>query len=254
LFQQAIVTNPLDANAHREYADYLWQQGDEQAAIAQMTEAHQLANNDVMTITRLGQMNIQLGDLSQAEQFAERAIAADSESAPAWTLRGDVWRRQGKDESALSCYHRALDQDPSLSRVRIEVAQIYHNWNQPRRTLATIDGNSDPLSGGNLAVPSTPAASSIRQITLRSQALIQLGREAEAIEQIGMALDRGGPNAELLYLMAMAEAESGNTANAQLAARRALDLDPEHSSTRALLARLQAAPTGSPRPIPRQLR
>ena len=54
-FAAAVESCPVDGRARQLYAEALWSQGDEKAAIVQMAEAQRLSGGDPDTTVRLGQ-------------------------------------------------------------------------------------------------------------------------------------------------------------------------------------------------------
>lgn len=61
---------------------------------------------------RHGQALMELGELDRANQAFQHAIAANPEFAEAYALMGVVARRQDDEETAISCFRKAMEFDP----------------------------------------------------------------------------------------------------------------------------------------------
>ena len=68
-----------------------------------------------------------------------------------------------------------------------------------------------------------------------------LGRSDEAAERYAAALARSEPTTELLYQLAMARSQAGQSREAVAAAEAALRLSPNHEPSRRLLDQLGVA-------------
>ena len=121
----AIETSPLDQNTRYHYAEVLWIQGNQAAAVAEMEEALRLSGGDKRMFVRLGQMYLESGRPEPALAQAERAIKAGVDPAAAWALRGDVFLRQDNFDEALASYYRSLSHQANQPPVELAVADIH---------------------------------------------------------------------------------------------------------------------------------
>jgi tetratricopeptide (TPR) repeat protein len=237
LFAAAILKCPSDERARYGYAESLWQRGASPQAVQHMEEAVRLSGNDPERLVRLGQMYWAQGDLARAARQADQAIAANSQLAAAWALRGKVLQSQGDNPAALTSFHRALSYEHTLPEVQVAIAQIYAAENRPQRALATLQ---------SLAA-SFPAGEVPQEVRLQEGlALRALGRNQDAINTLALAARSGPPSVELLCELARTQMLAGDTASARQSLQVAISREPRHPLCQTLLRELDA---GRPRVI-----
>lgn len=228
LLARAIDVCPTDERTHARYADTLWRRGSVEDAVRHMNEAVKLSGGDPQLLVRQGEMYLALGELDKAAGSADFAIAGNRKLASAWALRGDVLFRRQHLDAALASYHRALDFERHNSGVRLAVARIYSQTRQPQRALTTLATLSEQCRLGD----EPPEV-----MFLKGLALKDLQQYPKAIERLTAASQRD-QSAEILYHLADAYWLSGDSANARLSARAALQLDPYHAASLGLKDRL----------------
>ncbi len=231
LFARAVESNPTDARAHCQFADALWQRGSADKAIRHMSQAVEYSGGDPLLLVQQGEMFLQLGELTRAGKNADRAIAANRQLASAWALKGDVLRARQQLDDALASYHRALHHQEHFPRAQLAAARIYHMTGKPMRTLTTLELLVDQYR---------PGTEPQEVLYLHGLALKDTGRYSEAIEQLAAANERGRPSADILYHLADAQFRVGDRVNAKLSVQAALNLNPVHRNSQALLTRLSA--------------
>ncbi len=72
-------------------------------------DAHALGDRGTWTLVQLGRARLRTGDVSGARGAAEQALERDAAAGAAWTLLGDIERRQGRLDAAETMYARALE-------------------------------------------------------------------------------------------------------------------------------------------------
>ncbi len=87
-------------------------------------EAVDAAPNDALAYTALGNVQLQLGNVQQAQQALEHALSLDSEMADAQNLMGLCFTRLSKPEDAARSFRKALQIDPGLTEARINLAVL----------------------------------------------------------------------------------------------------------------------------------
>lgn len=221
LLEKAVQTSPVDERARCRYAETLWRRGARENAIAQMEEAVRLSGNDSRLLVQLGEMHLAHGDLPRASRRAGQAIAADSRSAAAWALRGDVLRKTGNGLDALLCYHRALTYQEHFPHVQLSAAEIYRESGRPQRALSTLELLADQY----------PPGQEPQEVLLhKGLALRSLGRFEDAADCLATAAKRGEPTVNLLVHLSEAHLLAGDPASASLAINQALARDPRHAA------------------------
>ena len=224
-FANAIKTNPVDDEAHVQYAELLWRRDLRDDAIKHLEKSVKLSGGNPALVVRLGEMYLAQGDAERAWEQAVQAIQSNRQLPCAWALRGDVRRHQGKLQEALTDYHRSLSFEGHCPHVQLALASIYREQNRPRRALSTLD---------SLASHYPPDEMPQDLLLEQGLALKALGRHEKAVSLLAQAAQRGEPSAELLFHLAEAQLLSGDTANARLALVAALAQEPTHGPSNEL--------------------
>ena len=232
LLSQAVQLSPLDADAHRRYAETLWHRGAAQEAIAQLEEAARLAPDDPQIAVRAGEIYLASGQMDRARKEANRALDLDPKLAAAWALRGHTSEAIGGLKAALADYQRSLGYQADDRQVLLAVAEIYRQLNEPERALTSLHALGDSYP---------PSEEPQQLLYLEGLALAALGRYDDAVARYTLAGERGGPTAEILFRLAEAELLAGRGVHAHIAAKQALVLDPNHAAAQALVNRLEVA-------------
>lgn len=239
LFAAAVKSSPVDERARQYYAESLWHDGQQAAAIEEMTQAVRLSGGDAALRTRLGQMYLELGYLDAAAEQAALAITRGSNLAEAWALEGDVLARQGQLQSALERYHRALSERQLYPRVQLEVAGIYHRLGRHQRALSTLASLEETYPGDDKP----------RQMLLIAGLSYKaLGRHEEAVEHLSQLAARPNATAEDFCQLADVLLLTDRPESAQLVLQEALRLDPQHGLAQRMLARADRGRVASSKP------
>ncbi len=218
-FANSIETNPVDDEAHEQYAELLWQRNLRSDAIDHLEKAVKLSGGNGRLVVRLGEMYLAEGDDERAWRQAETAIQSNRQLPCAWALRGDVRHHQGKLNEALADYHRSLSFEGHCPHVQLALASIYRQQNRPRRALSTLDSLAENYPPNDM-----PQGLLLEQ----GLALKALGRHENAVTVLAQASRRGEPSAELLFHLAEAQLLAGDPTNARLALVAALAQEPTH--------------------------
>lgn len=229
LFAKAIETCPADERAHQQYAEALWHRNARTEAIAHLERSVELSGGDPHRRVRLGEMYLAQDQVQLAWEQVEAAIASQRNLASAWALRGDILRRQGRLEEAVANYHRALSEQPQYPHVQLATAGVYRELNRPRRALATLEV---------LATQYPPSEVPQEVLLQQGLALKAMDRYDDAVMMLAAASRRGEPTLDVLYHLGEAQLAAGDTANARLAARQALDLAPHNEQVHQLDRRI----------------
>ncbi|MFO0941907.1 MAG: tetratricopeptide repeat protein [Pirellulales bacterium] len=220
LFAESLRHSPNDEQAHWGLAEVLYQRGECNQAAQHMNEAAKISGNDPARLVRLGEMQMEAGQVDQAMVQADMALASDWQSAKAWELRGRVLEKRGQSQEAMEAYHRSLLSQPNNPAVQIALASIYLQLDRPQRALATIERMSD------LQNPSYDKADTW---LLKGTALARLGQTEESRHCLKEASQRvNGANCELCLQLAKLQSEVGDWSDARANLGRVLSQYPNH--------------------------
>lgn len=232
LLVEAVDRCPICPDARRHYAKTLWQQGRSEEAMTQIDEALQLSVDDPTLLVEAAGMRFTLGDYDRAMQHVQLALDLDHHYAAAWTLRGRILQQQGQPNEALADYQRALQYDANDEETLILVAQLYAELGQPHRALANLRHLRDQYE---------PGTEPQHLMYLLAANYSTTGRYNDAALCLRQATGQGPTTPEMLYRLAQVELASGNYAEAQRAAARALTIEPQHAASRAILQEAEVA-------------
>ncbi len=232
LLAKAVKVCPSDPEARRNYAETLWMHGSQTEAIAQMEEVARNGCEDATFWTRLAEMYLAAGRADAAGQSVQQALDLDPKLASAWAVRGRVMRASGQPRQALADYLRALGYAPGDRKILIEVAELYHQLDQPERALQTLQVLADSYA---------PGEEPQQVLYLSGMAYSALGRPGDAMESFSAALIRDKPTPEILFRLGEAELLAGHQDEALNVLQQALALDPKHQPSRELLNRIELA-------------
>lgn len=222
----AIDRCPEDNRARECLADVLWARGAKQAAVEQLNRSIELAGRrDASTVTKLGQMQLELGNPQLAQQCADDAISHDKTWADAWTLRGRTLRAQGQSQQALSALFRSLSLRQEDTLTRLEIARIFQEQGKPDRSLAILDGGKHETA----VCPYRSDAYYLRGLVLRD-----LRRPDDAVAAFLQARDGGNASPELVFHLAEAQLAAGHPTEAEETLRLVAGEVPEGELSLAL--------------------
>jgi tetratricopeptide (TPR) repeat protein len=182
LFQQAVERCPTDIDARQHYAEVLWQQGEQLAAISQIEQALQVTREDEGLCVAGGRMYLDLGLLDDADRLAQTAISISPKSARCWHLHAQTNMARGRLDDALGDFHRALALAPDNREILLDTAEAYRRADRPTRALATLAILEETYGPGQ--VPGMVHA-------LEGMAQEALGRPADALASYTLARERG---------------------------------------------------------------
>ncbi len=220
LFASAIQRCPQDERARCCYAEILWQRGAQDEAVTHMEEAVRLSGSDPQRRVQLGKMYLARGQAHQASVQADKAIAANRQSAAAWALHGDVLKAEGLRSEALASYHRALSIQQHYPEVQLALADLYGQQDRPQRALATLQALADHYPPDEL-----PSEVAYREgLVLR-----RLGRHQDAVVRLAAAVERGPATPDMLCELAQTQILAGDRTAASQAVAAGLALHPNHA-------------------------
>ena len=122
--------SPERVAANRETAAALPSGGRLGAADYRQALAPLLSASDAYAAYDEGRKALAAGDLEQALAAADRAIRKEPAEALFYSLRGDVLRKQGREQQALAAYDRALERNPDYFHYALQRGLIRQSLGQ----------------------------------------------------------------------------------------------------------------------------
>ena len=216
-FEAGLALWPNNPSARYRAGQAALQLNDQTRAIAELEEAMRIAPFATDAAGDLADLYLARGDLRLAAHFAQRQIARRPFRGPdpyRIAIRAAI--RMGELERARALAEALEQADPDGLAWLIEVAEIERSETGPQRASELI-----LASGRDLADPAN-------EPLLRALAgdLDQLGRGAEALTKIDVALASDPRRATLHELRARILSSLDRFEEAEASTRRALDLDP----------------------------
>lgn len=232
LLEAAVETCPVDSDARRHYAEVLWKRNQREQALRQAEEALATAPDDLALAIRVGQMQLDLGQLDRAQLTADQVLDSSHKDADAWALHGRVAMARGDLERALADFQRALEFRKDDRQLLWETAELYRRMNRPQRALSTLNSLGETFN---------PGEEPQKLLYLKGLALSALDRPEDASDSFALAMMRGPATPELLYRLSEAQLASGHREIAAKTLEQALAADPKHPGSVALRQRLEVA-------------
>ena len=233
---QAVRACPDDPQAHRYYADVLWEQGRPKEAIAEIDASLAKAPDEAETRLRAAEMRLRMRDYDGSLADVRRVIDVDPKSASAWAMKGRILREQGDLKGALADTQRALTFDPRRREVLRQSADLYAALQQPNKALCSLQALADTYAPGE-----EPHDLFVAQ----GFAYAALDRKYEAAKSLRTACERGRATPDLLLALAEFETSSGQSMEAYRTAQQAVALAPDDPRCQAMVQQTAAAASGA---------
>lgn len=118
--RQAVALEPENADYWNTYGFILRRAQSYKQALAAWKTAHTLDPQNVIFLNNMGDMLLQLGELTESEQvFLQAADLARQQKGPFWVSYeglAQVYRQQGNEEKAAALLQKALEEVPTSQR------------------------------------------------------------------------------------------------------------------------------------------
>lgn len=257
--EEALQRRPASASTRRELAAALLDSG-------QFARAEQTLNGagrDAGALTDLGNLDLQQGKVSEAEQALQQAIAIDPENPAAHSLLGLVRSRQGDRRGAESAFREAIRIQPDLADAQTNLGNLLAATGDLRQALfhlqtaVTIDPSSVEAhfdlgealaSGGSLDKARAQWEAVLRLNPDHARAHIDLGRllavngpSSKAADHFRRAIEIDPKLAEAHFYLGSLLVGSRDTAEGERQLRQAIELQPGYYEAHFALGQLLAA-------------
>lgn len=259
--EEANILWTNEVNWQVRAADLWTKLGSQDRPVVFLESAHHLNPDDEIIQEKLGKAYLTARKPQQALEFLEPLVRQDAQRIDLWMDIADAHTQAGNLEMALLASERTCELAPDSSTAHLLAARVNRQRGdlsraiEEARTAVSNNGN-DPeghvfLAGLHLAagdklsaLESLEHASrcpdvSVRTLIEHAELMREINGDAAARDLIKSFSRRYPENPELLSLLAQAEETCGNLKQAELAAKKVLDLSPEESGMTRFLGRIQ---------------
>ena len=107
----------------RRKAEVLLARKDPAAALPFLEDAARLEPADAELADQIAALSLEMGDLSKATEFAERALSLEEDIPAFRKTRGRIYKATGQPDAARKEFQRAWQLDPMDEEVKAELAR-----------------------------------------------------------------------------------------------------------------------------------
>ena len=237
LLSDAVAANPKDADAQKELADLLLQEGRVDDAIEHLKFAARLEPEDTSAWVSIARVYQSRRNFDAMEEPLENALTIEPTNVEGLWLGAQLEKHRSRNESALEFCHRLMLVDPTHVEAELMMATIHIDQDHPEQAAPLLrDIRSRPTVSSELA----------------TDAEWELGiaygmqrRWGDAAGELELAQSHGRKlSADDLYRIAYAHHHDENDASAVRYANEVLKLNPADQDAR-LLAGYAAPAAGN---------
>lgn len=202
-----VRASKLDPDNHRALYEMalidLYDKRDAYAkGVAELEMAEKIQPRDRDVLYQLERAAITHGDVERGLRYAERALQEDPNYAPAWYYRGVGYHTQGKLDEADHAFREAIAIDPTYTPAYRELGAMYEEVEATDAARKVYEeGLRHDLRDPDL---------------LNALGVLALGRgeRDEAVDLLNKAKGFGEGRSDILFNLAFAYIEAGNTREA----------------------------------------
>ena len=150
-YQKALAIAPDFYPAHNNLGSLYLRAADFAAARIQFEEAIRLNQSDAEARLNLANVLLMTRNYDEALQNVQEGLRRSPESPFGYFLQGSIYKRTGKLPEAERSLQMALELDPTMSRVRLELVNIYLTEGKKSEATEELraflkDSPDDPLA------------------------------------------------------------------------------------------------------------
>lgn len=168
MYRELVALQPREPTWRMELARMLEQQGQPDAAVAELDRALDAHPDHLPLLAMRGALLVSLRRYERAEADLRRAVKLDEQNVPVLTGLGNLALRRGRWRDGLEPLRRATELDPTSGPAFYYLGEVYHQLNQLVPALSAYER----------AVELDP--SSARALKAVGNVLDRLGRHEEA--------------------------------------------------------------------------
>ncbi len=202
--------------------------GEPQAAETSLLRALELEPGDQAARVRLGDVQYQLGNLSQAAEIYDQVLASEPNSAAALYGLGRVASQQGDHETAIERFEAALELQPAANSIHHPLGMAFRQQGDLEQARSHLALNR----GGRLRIED-PLMDELGSLLQSSQMYFDAGVDAmrrgdyeSALRSFSIARDLKPDDYLIPYNIALALLSTGQEAEAVAWLRTSVTLNP----------------------------
>jgi len=202
------------------------------AALAEYIAVQELNADRGAGLANLGNLAIALGDLPQAEQYFQTAIARDPAFQSSYVNLADLYRSQGREAESRQALEDGLAVHPGDPALHLALGLALTRASMPAEALEHFRAAAARASAA-------PQYQYVLGVALGSS-----NRRQEALDTLRLNHERFPRHRDTLVALATMLRDAGDYAAALTYAHKLLALTPADPAGRALVAELEAAAAG----------
>jgi tetratricopeptide (TPR) repeat protein len=224
LWTHTLRVSPGNWVGHNNYAIWLREQGQDEAALRHLRESARINPAQPRTYLNLGVTCDRLGRSAEAEGYFLTVLQFDPDQPDALTAMGAIRKQQGRLTEARELLARAIEKAPGKVCAHDHLGDVLWREGRRREALAAYQ------------VVLQLQADAIEPMNKAGLVLLELGRPAEALDLFTRAIQHESKQAVLQANAGAACFNLGRLEDAVRWFREALKLDPWYASAHLKLA------------------
>ena len=226
--EQAVLINQESIELQQKLGDALLRTDKAPEALKHLLIAAASQPGQAPLWQSISEAHLMIGELDLAMESAEKAVQLEPHSVGARLQAGKTLLARGELENALEQGNLAISLEPNNPDNYVFMARILLNQGDRNKAMVLLE-----------KVISLEATS-LQTMVEHAKLLKEIKGVAAARDLIATYSDKYPENPDLLKLLAEAENQCGNLKQAEIVARRALEIHPAESGLQMLLGKIQA--------------
>lgn len=233
-YQEVVRRNPADTVALDAEVEQLINASAYAEALTPALDYLRQKPHDASAYVMVGTIYQQLGEYAKAEPDLQLGAARAPESFEARYQLGLVLARMGKPDEALPQLRKAVALKPDDRSAQFQLVAVLRSLGETQQAEQIVEQlrkeQGDELLNSQLVSEG-----------IKANDLLQAGKPAEAAQLYRHMIDQKPDSAQTIYNLALALEATNDTAGAEDALRKAIQIDPKFAMARAEMGRLELA-------------
>ncbi len=215
LYQQVLLINPLEVDAHHRVAEYYLDARRWRDAVGELEWLQKFEPENTLLQRNLGLAFYELGLLDKAREQLHPLIQSDRADALTHFLMGGIYQQKQFWHLAVQEYQQALLQKPDFVEAQLELAGVLLQIGEKGKAEAEAE-----------KIGSRIRRNSPLQLSRYGWLLLRLKRSVRALEVLTEAARLDPRNAQTRFFLGQAYYDVGQFEHALAAWEKAVKLDP----------------------------